>query len=190
MAPQTASLLSCPNGRQPSDILGPLVRAGGSARGLPHGAREGTCGQSLHFLHLAARSETWPPLETQRRQERLAKGYGKRRGEKKAVPRPTAEERARDERGRPVAVEKATPRGSLRANKMAAGGSGPSRVRRRFGRGATSGEAGSGAVQCRGCGPHAESPSLQVCRAPGGLSEPAGSGAVSGDLLAREEHYK
>ncbi|XP_048812454.1 testis-expressed protein 9 isoform X1 [Lagopus muta] len=156
MAPQTASLLSCPSGRQPSDILGPLVRAGGSARGLPHGAREGTCGQSLHFLHLAARSEMWPPLETQRRQERLAKGYGKRRGEKRAVPRPTAEERTRDERGRPVAVEKATPRGSLRANKMAAGGSGPSRV----------------------------------CRAPGGLSEPAGSGAVSGDLLAREEHYK
>ncbi|XP_031472380.1 testis-expressed protein 9 [Phasianus colchicus] len=98
----------------------------------------------------------WPPLETQRRQERLAKGYGPRRGEKKAVPRPTAAERTWDERGRPVAVEKATPRGSLRANKMAAGGSGLSRV----------------------------------CRAPGGPSVPAGSGAVSGELLEREERYK
>lgn len=132
----------------------------------------------------------WPPLETQRRQERLAKGYEPRGREKKAVSRPTAAERTGDERGRLVSVEKATPLGSLRANKMAAGGSGLSRVRRRFGRGATSEEAGSGAAQCRGCGPHAESPSLQVCRVPGGPSVPAGSGAVSGELLAREERYK
>ncbi|XP_072201461.1 LOW QUALITY PROTEIN: testis-expressed protein 9 [Excalfactoria chinensis] len=160
MAPQTASLLSRPTGRQPSDTPGPLGWGPsprprvGAARGLPHG--EGTHDQWLHCLHLAPRSETWLPLETRRRQERLAKAYGPRRGEKKAVPRPTEAEGTGDERGRSVAREKATPRGRLRANKMAAGGSGLWRV----------------------------------CRAPGGPSVLAGSDAVSGELLAREEHYK
>lgn len=103
------------------------------------------------------------------------------------------------ERRPPVARARATPRSSRRANKMAADGKsgvrrggGLPEVRWRLGRGATSGGGGQGEGQAAELGPvpSPDSFSLQVRRAPGGPSPPAGSSVVSGDLLAKEAEYK
>ncbi|KAM6409796.1 testis-expressed protein 9 [Rhynochetos jubatus] len=114
---------------------------------------------------LAPRPPCPPGRRCQEAQPGLQAAAGWKASAGAAVPRPHggagAGSKAADPPRQPVAPAKATPRSSLRANKMAAGGS--SGVRR------------GGALP-------------GVRRAPGGSLPPAAAG--TGDLLAKEEAYK